>query len=373
MNQESFQAVVAGAEHRDAWDALVSASPDANSFLRWESLDLIARTDSYGVRFHRVAVIDVEGGFRGAWALPFRTKAGFRYSTYFEFFYAGPFLHPDLESGSVHHARERMEVMQALASAQADFLDVIEAETHPAMTDVRPFLYAGWQVHPLYTHVWDMSDQEQVWNSMNREKRRLIRRTTDTMRFGFEPGDGVIEDFITLYRRLITKFDWVPLPRWDHDLRRRLVALRDRDEGRLYAGRDAAGELKAAVITLLSRDDRTAYLWRCAYTPDPEAHTVVPTLYWQASIALRAEWGAPLHVNFGGSPRLTLTLFKDYLGARPVVHYRLVHERPGLKTGAWRMARRWKESVRRIATRRGLLGTLYRRRATAAAEEVAAS
>lgn len=370
MSQASCQSVTVTAGHDAAWNDLVAASPAANSFLRSECLEMIARTDSYGVRFHRVAVFSADGSMRGAWALPYRTRAGFRYSTYFEFFYAGPFLHPELESGSVHHARERIDVMQALAAAQADYIDIIEAETHPAVTDVRPFLYAGWTAAPLYTHVWDMDDPDQAWNRMNREKRRLIRRTTETLRFGFETGAQAVDDFLVLYRQLITKFDWVPLPCWDDDLRRRMQELSTWDGGRLFTARTADGELKAAVIALLSRDDRTVYLWRCAYQPDPEAHTVIPALYWQVSLAMRQEWGAPLSINFGGSPRLNLTLFKDYIGARPVQHFRLIHDRPGWRTKAWRTARRWKEDSRRMATRAGLLAAFYRHRAAAPAEEV---
>ncbi len=365
----SCQSVTVSAVHDTAWDALVGIAPAANSFLRSACLEMIARTDSYGVCFHRVAVFGTDGTMRGAWALPYRTRAGFRYSTYFEFFYAGPFLHPELESGSVHHARERIDVMQALAAAQSGFIDIIEAETHPAVTDVRPFLYAGWAAVPLYTHVWDMDDPDQVWDRMNREKRRLIRRSMETLRFGFETWGQAVDEFLVLYRQLITKFDWVPLPCWDADLRRRMKELHAWDTGRLFTARTAEGELKAAVIALLSRDDRTVYLWRCAYQADPEAHTVIPALYWKVSLAMRQEWGAPLSINFGGSPRLNLTLFKDYIGARPVLHFRLIHDRPGWRTRAWRTARRWKEHARRMTTRAGLLGAYYRQRATPVTEE----
>ena len=136
--------------------------------------------------------------------------------------------------------------------------------------------------------------------------------------------------------------------------------LEAQDGGRIFTTRNSSGELKAAVIALLSRDDRTVYLWRCAYQSDAESHTVVPALYWKAALALREEWGAPLQVNFGGSPRVNLTLFKDYLGAKATLHFRLVHESAGWKTKAWKMSRQWKESARRVATRSGILDALYR-------------
>ena len=351
-----------------AWHALLAASPAGTSFLRRDWLDQLAATDSYGTRFHRVGCFDEKGALRGGWALPYRSHAGFHYSTYFEFFYAGPVLAPELETGSVHHASERTRVLQALALAQSNQLHIIEAETHPAVRDIRPLLYAGWTAVPLYTHLWDLADPDHVLASMNREKRRVIKLARERYRFEFTTSAADREGFLALYRQLVTKFDWVPLPRWDHDLRQRMEWLAACDGGRLFTATAKDGTLRAAVLALLSREDRTAYLWRCAYQPDPESNTIIPALYWQCALALREEWGAPLHINFGGSPRPSLAQFKDYLGATPTLNFRLVHDQPGPRTRWWRQARKVKETGRRVLTKGGLLQAWYRAQQSAAPE-----
>jgi hypothetical protein len=111
---------------------------------------------------------------------------------------------------------------------------------------------------------------------------------------------------------------------------------------------------------LLSPEDRTVYLWRCGYIPDEGENTVIPGLYWNACQHIFEEWGAPMDANFGGSPRLTLTQFKDYLGAEAIPHFKFIYYEPGIKTRAWRHLRRRKEDVRRIATRTGLIRIISR-------------
>jgi hypothetical protein len=344
-----------------AWEALVSESPTANRFLRGDCLEMLARTDAYGTRFVRMGVFSEAGTLRGGWALPYREHLGLRYSTYFDFFYAGPMLCAELETGSVHAAKERMETLAALGRAASGFLPIIEMEGHPRLRDARGLHYEGWTLRQLYTHVWNFSDPDAVWSGMNRERRRLIRRAEETLRFAVEEGPQVSADFIALYRRLIRKFDWVPLGRWDGELQQRLEWLCTQGSGLVYGARDAEGALRAAVILLLSPEDRTVYLWRCAYDPEPGANTMIPALYWNACRHVFGLWGAPMTANFGGSPRMSLSHFKDYLGAEALPHLKLLHDKPGLRVRLWRRLRRGKEDLRRIGTRLGVMGALVGR------------
>lgn len=343
-----------GAE--EDWEALVKVSPTANRFQHLDCLQMLEETDSYHTRFLRLGVYNAKGSLRAAWALPYRAHLGLRYSTYFEFYYAGPMLHPDLETGSVHVAKERLDILHLLAQTFSERLHVIEAESHPRLNDLRGLQYAGWTLRALYTHVWEFNDPDVVFAAMNRERRRLIRRAGEHYTFAPLHGNDSSDAFIHLYRELVKKFDWTPLPRWDHDLKQRLAWLRDRDAGLVYGARDEEGRLCAAVILLLSREDRTVYLWRCGYIPDQNAHTVIPALYWNACLHIRDQWNLPFTANFGGSPRRTLSHFKDYLGAKPVLHFKLIRDRPGPPAATWRALRRGKETARRLLTRRGLLG-----------------
>jgi len=343
-----------GPEEDPLWDALVDVSPTANRFLRSDCLRMLEETDSEGIRFQRLGAFDAAGKLLGGWALPVMQRMGIRASTYFEFFYAGPMLVPELESGSVHVCRERLQVLERLAGGHARRLHVVEAEGHPRLRDARGVHYAGWQLHTLYTHVWDLQSPEDQLGRMNRERRRLIRRAGERYSFAPLPREEVSREFIPLYRRLMQKFYWVPVRRWDRDLVRRMDWLTAHDAGAVFGARDKEGQLCAAVIVLLSPEDRTLYLWRCGYRDDQEGNSVVPGLYWHACLHWRERWGAPLLANLGGSPRASLSQFKDYLGAEAVPHLRLVYHPPGWRSPAWRVARTLKERFRVGITRAGL-------------------
>jgi hypothetical protein len=249
-----------------------------------------------------------------------------------------------------------MEVLNLLAVEAGKHLHVIEAESHPNLHDLRGLHYAGWSLKALYTHCWEFADPDDVFAAMNRERRRLIRRAGETYTFGPMETENTGAEFIKLYRQLVAKFDWAPLERWDQDLQARIRWLQSKKVGCVYGAKDHTGDLRAAVILLLSRDDNTVYLWRCGYVPDNNANTVIPGLYWHACQHIREQWNEPFTANFGGSPRLTLSHFKDYLGAKPVLHFKLVYEQPGMKTTIWRCLRRGKETLRRALTRCGVLG-----------------
>ncbi|AKJ64911.1 GNAT family N-acetyltransferase [Kiritimatiella glycovorans] len=350
-NGSGIAARVVEPHEDEAWDALVASSPTANRFLRSDCLRMLEETDSLGIRFRRVGVFDDAGALRGGWALPTMQRMGIRASTYFEFFYAGPMLAPDLETGSVHVCRERLDVLHALAQAQTRELHLIEAEGHPRFVDARGLWYAGFELQTLYTHIWHFGNPDDVFMKMNRERRRLIRRADESLRFGLLTSDDVAEGFVPLYKRLMQKFDWLPGEQWSRDLQDRLQWLWDHDVGAVYGAWDENGALCGAVIVLVSEEDRTIYLWRCGYDTSRKGNTIVPALYWHAAQHWLQQWGEPLACNLGGSPLISLAQFKDYLGADVVPHLRLVYRPLRPRPVLWRLGRGIKETSRRRLTR----------------------
>lgn len=321
------------------WDALVAEAPTANRFLRSDCLRMLEETDSVGIRFQRMAAFNDSGLLRGGWALPYMQKCGIRASTYFEFFYASPMLVSELETGSVHVCQERLEVLHRLAEAHARRLHFIEAEGHPRLCDVRGIRYAGFEIQTLYTHIWKFGTPDEVLMRMNRERRRLIKRANETYRFRPLSLQDAAQGFIPLYRRLMQKFDWMPGERWSHDLQSRLAWLVEHDVGRGFGAWDDSDQLCGAVIVLLSPEDRTIYLWRCGYDANKTGNTIVPALYWYAAMHWFEQWGKPMACDLGGSPLMSLSLFKDYLGAEVVPHQKLIYRPLRFRPLAWRIAR----------------------------------
>ncbi|MCA9971066.1 MAG: GNAT family N-acetyltransferase [Anaerolineales bacterium] len=298
----------------DDWHALIRLAPPGNAFQRADWLQMLCATD-LDLQLLLLGCYDDKQTLVGGQALLFHRRWGMSLSAPHEFFYNAPLVRPSCSAKSARPA----DVVAALVNATAHALSYAQVETHPALADVRPYLDAGWQVTPTYTHLWPMADPDQVWQAMNREKRREIRRISETHHFGVEEGDAVLDAFLALYALTMRKFSWRPSPKWAATFRQRFHWLRARDGCRLHTVRTSAGELVGGVVTLLSREDHTAYLWRQG-SADPR---VVPALYWFAANEVAGTFHT---VNFGGSPQPSLSRFKDYLGATAVSHFRATHD-----------------------------------------------
>lgn len=343
------------------WDQLVADSPHGNSFLRTDWLRMLARTDA-GIRVERYGVWDQRGWLRGGWALPLRQQFGLCFATEYDLFYASPMLAPDLTPPAFSNRGEHDAVLSLLARAFGDDCAVIAAEAHPALSDVRAFLDAGWSVAPVYTHVWDLDEADLILARMNREKRREIKLGAQSYRCEQETLCGAsLEQFLHLYRLTVHKFGLAPGTAWERGLRERLGWMEGIDGCRLYAARTGDGRLAAAVLVLLSPDDQTAYLWRMGQDPGTTERSAVPTLYWSVALQLREamqQGNAIRFVNLGGSPQPSLARFKDYLGATPTLHYRLIHRQRSGRLRLWEaqlqaraLARRWRGWYRKLRPR----------------------
>lgn len=294
--------------HDAAWNVLVQVAQGGNVFQRAEWLAMLAATDER-VQVLRLGCLDEAGELVAGQAILVQTAWGMVMSVPFEFFYNSLLIAP------AYQAR-RGELVAAFAAALPHHLAFVQLELHPHQQDAQPFLYAGWQVAPRYTHIWNMAEPEQVWRTMNREKRREIRRVQEKYQFSVAEDAAALDEFLPLYHTTMRKFSWWPSPRWEKIFRQRLAWMRGRDGCRLHLVRNQAGELIGGVVTLISREDGTAYLWRQG-SADP---AVVPALYWFAANQVADCCSL---VDFGGSPLPSLARFKEYLGATPHLHWQL--------------------------------------------------
>ena len=326
-----------GTQDYPLWNQLVATAPEGNVFLRSEWLQMLCETDPR-LRFLIIGCFDDRERLLAGQALTYWRKWGLNIAAHFEFFYDGPLLARLPDKGTAHQAAHATALFSALQEAVTEQVEVIEVETHPALHDIRPFLYGGWQAKPLYTHLWRMERVESVWADMNREKRREIGHAQRIFTFGADESEQAVSSFLELYAETMQKFSWRPSVEWEDIFRQRFRWMRERDGCRLYLARTAQGKTAAGVVVLLSREDGTAYLWRQGSAEVQRESGVVPALYWAVASDVANEFAT---INFGGSPQPSLGAFKDYLGATPTLHFQLNYcSRPlqlHLLEQAWRL------------------------------------
>jgi hypothetical protein len=287
---------------------------------------------------------------QAGWALLQRQDGGCRCATGTGFFYNGPLLGSQLARHDASSRRDRFHALRDLARAAGSNLDLIVSEAHPALLDVRSFLYLsaeGWTVSPEYTHIWDTQMLDQTFAQMNREKRREIRRAGENHTIEKEAVEHeAISRFIALHACTMKKFGWSASASWETMLRARLDWMAQRDGCALYTARAATGEVVATLLALMSREDDTVYFWKMGNAPQAKDSGVNPALYWNAANAVAREGFR--FVNLGGSHQAELSRFKDFLGAEPTLHFRLIRRREGWPLRAWDCRQRARVFARRF-------------------------
>ncbi len=333
--------------HDDArWNQLVSESPQGNAFTRAECLQMLCDTDP-DLQLLRVGCFD-DTRLAGGQAAIYHTRWGLTLTPPFEFFYNGPLLAPMLRMQRASHTPMQLDVLRAIAQTIAERIPVVSFETHRSLSDARALIELGWAVRPEYSHVWDVRNPERVWSEMNRDKRRAIKQANAQFTFGHDESDDTLDAFLPLYHQTMEKFSWRPSPKWEAIFRARLRWLAERDQCRLYTARTASGELVGGVVTLLSREDQTAYLHRQGSSIAFREAGGVPALYWHVAqqVANDFNW-----VDFGGSPQPSLGRFKDFLGAEATLHFQVTHCNNPRRWQAYTLAQIFKDRTYNLLMR----------------------
>jgi hypothetical protein len=316
------------------WDGLVADSPHAGSFLQSTVLKDLAQHENPPAHLQRLVVLENKtGDLVAGWAFLIRRRLGIRYSTQFPLFYNGPFYSkPYLEAG---RGAKRIDILNQLARGAQQIVDVVDCECVPGFPDPRGLLYAGFHINLRSCHIWE-SGEIPLLKRFNRTKRNEANRAIKTHQFHWLP---VNEDSLAIFRRLhdasLEKFSWNPPVAWREALTRHTKSCGELGFCRFFSASPSEQPSSpcAIVSVLLNSASKTAFLWRVGF--DSSQTGLIAALYAEAGNAIREEYGSDWDINFGGSPRFSLSQFKDYLGAEANFHYAVTWQRPGYPWWIW--------------------------------------
>ncbi len=338
-------------EDEESWEELVRKSPQGNVFLSGAVLRLLAEHEKPRAKVLRVGAFTPEGELCAGWAVLQRRRWIFRYCSSFPLFYAGPLL--AAEAPLTAHPSHRTRLLKGLAEALQNHLDILDTEAAPELPEARGLDYAGCLAEQTYTHLWPAGPASEVASHLNRSKRREMKAAAARHTFAWQPATPeLLQRFDQLHNRTLEKFRWEAPPHWRQALLDNMRELEKLAICRIFTAKPAVSSdpICAAVSVLLSLPQRRAWLWRVAYETDDPG--LIPALYVRAAEQLKEEFGPEITINFGGSPRLSLTLFKDHLGAIPTPHWIISWQRRGWKPLLWNGAAALKEIARRRLHRR---------------------
>lgn len=177
--------------------------------------------------------------------------------------------------------------------------------THaPALTDARPFQWAGWQVTPRYTYHLSLSeDRTQVWDGFERRTRTAIRKAEKT---GYRVEACTDTDELRrLYGAVYGGEAGAPVPA---GIMQNMAAAASADglvEG--WRCMSAAGETAAAVF--FARDQETLYAWVAGADPAHRDAGATSLLYWHV-----LQHTTCSHFDFVGANMPSIAFFKRGFG-----------------------------------------------------------
>jgi lipid II:glycine glycyltransferase (peptidoglycan interpeptide bridge formation enzyme) len=174
--------------------------------------------------------------------------------------YGGVLLAPDLQPNPERTASNLRRLSDALMPFLLGHFWQVVVTTSPELTDVRPFLWRGFEVRPRYTYRIDLADPDRVHAGFSKSLRYEIRKAEKKGVEAFASDD--VDAFARLHDHTMGRKGLTPDYTAD-DLRRLAKELGDRAQ--VYLAREE-GEVSCG--TLVFRDERRAYY---AYAAADEA------------------------------------------------------------------------------------------------------
>jgi hypothetical protein len=184
-----------GPHEHAIWLALVAGSPEGGIYS--DPRYLAALCEATG------AVSRIIGLFRGdrlegGVALLEREGAGGRsVAPRLLLYYAGPVLAPHDSTYPSERTSRHLEALGVLIRhLEGMGYGSIVLKGTPALTDVRPFIAAGWRVWPAYSYVVPLDDLAAQWQRVEKNLRRLVKRCGERDGVTFAADD----DFAAFWR-----------------------------------------------------------------------------------------------------------------------------------------------------------------------------
>lgn len=231
-------------ESHDRWNRFVAASPQGSIYSTPAYLDILCR--AAGGRFKLLGVYRGEELVGGVALHESASLFGKAVSNRLLLYYNSIILAESKSRYPSQRTAQELEILSLLEKtlSRANYARLRLHNRYP-LVDLRPFISRGWGVHPAYTYIARINDLDSLWECVDKNFRRLIKRCETS---GVTVADD--DDFDSFYRlhynTHVRKGSPLYLPReafkrYVHDLK--ALGLCRLYHARLPDGRPAATQL----------------------------------------------------------------------------------------------------------------------------------
>jgi hypothetical protein len=242
-----------------------------------------------------------------------------------------PFLTPYLgpvvfgkNEGKYHRALTvERDVIVALLNWITRFASFIRIPLSPNHYDVQPFRQMGFHhVDIESTYVVRLDEMDRVWEEMDQDKRRKIKKAHEEG-LSCEVSDD-LDEFFPLWDHSLRSHNKRPAPVRSREVRRWYEALTTRNRTKILQIKDPKGRIHAGAI--LVWDQKRAYYLLSGMNRDMASHNAMALLLWEC-MRFCHEVNHLAEFDFDGSDIPSVEAFFRGFGGHLVPRYMLTYER----------------------------------------------
>ena len=289
------------------WDQFVARSPQGGLFhtVKWNQM--LCETGPGREGFLPLAYWNKDEIQAGV-IVPYRYSNGKKVADLPAFGYVEPVFGDEFNCADCCRTYPRYAVMAELLRVLVENLDSVRMENSPEIWDVRPYVFEAWKSKTVYTHLWHALNDEKAWKRIDAQIQKVVLSNQDRFLYQVGMGDEWIEKFISYNKRRFSS----------GILRRRINWMRSHGICQLHLLLDKSGREVAMTLSIVSSENKTAYLWGTVCSEPDLKMSALPVLFWHTYLSLKEKHQK---IDVGGSDSCRIGLLKDKLGCKPVPRF----------------------------------------------------
>jgi hypothetical protein len=227
-------------------------------------------------------------------------------------------LGPWLDLGDATKSSRRYEIEKDLTVALLEQLpayDILQVNCHSGITNVLPFVWAGFEEMARYTYVIDLAQsEEQLWEGLRENIRRESRKARKQLKI--ETTDDVAECIRLIGKSYARQGN--PNPFASPAMHRLDAACAQRGRREMLIARDERGAIHAAVY--LVWDEKTTYYLAGGADPELRTSGAHSLLMWEALLRSKAR---SIEFDMTGSMVESIERFFRAFGGQQRIYFNL--------------------------------------------------
>ncbi len=301
----------------EAWDKLVSSSPQASLFHTSKWNQVISGVERQGGGWNPL-ICEQKGAILGGIPLQYAPTTNTQKNCLPALFgYNGPILSPQINYGTRDKTIVGYEVISELLEKMTGIADHIVVHNQPDIWDVRAYKYQNWKIETSYTHLWQCPPSDTAQPHTDASLQDQIESIKESSSLKTHLTKAEIQKFIA---RMVQSSHHpnIHSPDSAKTITNTIYALIEHDLCSLVTITDNNGVDLATSLLFPSEVNHSLYIWHTIYWNGSQETKIFPSLLWQIYLQFGQAYTS---IDLSDATNQTSAQMKDCLGCRLIPRY----------------------------------------------------